>query len=160
MDDGQSWEEEKRKRVSLISQLIITSAHPVSITMNILTGFENYCIWPFSRNAFSDENIKAVSVVCGGGHEPSVLTVWIHHIIYGTSRESLEKKVAPEEVRPYPRAAPSIRRSGGRLKGKLRILTLTLEKECIQDLAAKRRTSGIPNPKPRTRVKTRDTELY
>ena len=37
---------------------------------------------------------------------------------------SLEKKVAPEEVRLYPRAATSIGRSGGWLKGKLRILTL------------------------------------
>jgi hypothetical protein len=43
--------------------------------MNILVGFENYCVWPFSRNAFSDEGIKAVSVVCGGNHEPSVVTV-------------------------------------------------------------------------------------
>jgi len=70
----------------------------------------------------------------------------------------LEKKVAPEEVHPYPSAAPSVSRSAGCLKGKLIILTLTLEKECIQDLAAKRRPSGTP--KPRKRVKTCVTELY
>jgi hypothetical protein len=46
------------------------------------------------------------------------------------------------------------------VKGKLRILTLTLEKECIQDLAAKRRPSGTPNPKARKGVKTCVTELY
>jgi hypothetical protein len=37
---------------------------------------------------------------------------------------SLEKNVTAEEVRPFPRAAPSVSRSGGRLKGKLRIVTL------------------------------------
>jgi hypothetical protein len=40
---------------------------------------------------------------------------------------SLEKKVSVEEVRPYPRVAPSVSTSGGQLKGKLRILTLTPE---------------------------------
>ena len=90
-------EEEKKKRrrrrkVSLTSQLIIASAHPVSITMNILAVFENYCIWPLSRNAFRDEDIKAVFVVCGGSHEPSVLTVCIHYIINGTSRQLFGKE--------------------------------------------------------------------
>jgi hypothetical protein len=60
--------------------------------MNILARFENYCIWQFSRNAFSDEDIRAVSVVCGGSHEPSVLTVWIHYIINGTSRQLFGKE--------------------------------------------------------------------
>ena len=72
----------------------------------------------------------------------------------------MEKKVAPEEVRPHPRATPSISRSGGWLKGKLRILTLTPVKQCIQDLGAKRRPSVTPNPKPRKNIKTCVTELY
>jgi len=71
---------------------IIASCYPVSVTMNIMAGFENYCIWPFSRNAVSDEDIKVVSVVCGGSHEPSVLTVWIHYIINGTSRQPFGKE--------------------------------------------------------------------
>lgn len=57
---------------------------------------------------------------------------------------SFERKVTEEEARSYATAALSC----GRLKGKLRILTLSLEKECIQDLAAKRKPSGTPNPKP------------
>jgi len=40
---------------------------------------------------------------------------------------SLEEKVSVEEVRPYPRVAPSLSTSGGQLKGNLRILTLTPE---------------------------------
>jgi hypothetical protein len=44
------------------------------------------------RNAFSDEDIKAVSVVCGESHEPSVLTVWIHYIITGTSKQLFGKE--------------------------------------------------------------------
>jgi hypothetical protein len=39
----------------------------------------------------------------------------------------LENKMSVEEVRPYPRAETSVSKSGGRLKGKLRILTLTPE---------------------------------
>jgi hypothetical protein len=35
------------------------------------------------------------------------------------------KKVTAEEVCPYPRAAPNLRISGGKLKEKLGILTLT-----------------------------------
>jgi hypothetical protein len=66
--------------------------------------------------------------------------------------------VAPEEVHPYPRAAPSLSRSGGWLKGILRILILTFEKECFQDPAAKRKPSGTP--KPRRRVKRCVTKQY
>jgi len=40
---------------------------------------------------------------------------------------SMEKTVSVEEVRPYPWVAPSVSPSGGQLKGKLRILTLTPE---------------------------------
>ena len=64
----------RRKKLSLISQLIIDSAHLVSVILNILAGFENYGIWAFSRNALSDD-FKVLSVACGGSHEPSVLSM-------------------------------------------------------------------------------------
>lgn len=76
----------------MTSELIIASVYPVSFTMNILPVYENYCIWPLSRNAFSDKDIKAVPVVCGGTHEPSVLTAWIHYSINGTSRQLIGKE--------------------------------------------------------------------
>jgi len=94
-EGGGGREEKEEKKVSLTSQLTIASSHPVSVTMNNLAGFENYCISPFSRNAFSDEDIKAVSIACGGSHEPSVLTVWIHYIINGTSRQLFGKESGP-----------------------------------------------------------------
>jgi hypothetical protein len=50
---------------------------------------------------------------------------------------SLEKKVIPEEVCPCLRAAPVISSSGGLLKRKSRILTLTTEKEGIKDIFTK-----------------------
>jgi hypothetical protein len=67
---------------------------------------------------------------------------------------SLGKKVIPQQVNLYPRAAPNISRSGGVEQGKSRILTLPPAKECLQDLSAKRRPSGTPNPEPRKKVKT------
>jgi hypothetical protein len=51
MGDDQSW-----KNGVLDPRCIIASAHPVSLIMkNVLDGFENFGIWPFSRNAFSDD---------------------------------------------------------------------------------------------------------
>jgi hypothetical protein len=74
---------------------------------------------------------------------------------------SLEKKVTAEKVRPHPRAASSVSRSGGRLKGKkLLILTLTPEKEVIHDLASNISSNGTPTPNLRKKVKTCVIKLY
>jgi hypothetical protein len=93
-EEGGGGEEEKeeKKKKGILHLTIITSCYPVSVTMNILARFENYCIWPFSRNAVSDEDIKVVSVLRGGSHEPSVLTVRIHYIINGISRQPFGKE--------------------------------------------------------------------
>jgi hypothetical protein len=123
VDDGQS-----RKNGILDLRGIIASAHPVSLIMkNILDGFENSGIWPFSKNAFSDEDFKVGSVVCVGSNEPSVPTAWSVCLISSMSQvgSSLEKKGTPEEVRLYPRAAHNVSRSDGQLKGKLRIYSDT-----------------------------------
>jgi len=47
----------------------------------------------------------------------------LYIIISLTSRQLLEKKVAAEGGRPYPRVEPSVSRSGGLLKGNSRTLT-------------------------------------
>jgi hypothetical protein len=60
---------------------------------------------------------------------------------------SLEKKVTPRQVHLYPGAAPSISRSGGWMQGKSRTLSLTSEKECLQDLAGKEDQVGLLIPK-------------
>jgi hypothetical protein len=118
MDDGLSW-----KNGILDLRGIITSVHPVSIIMkNIFEGVENSHIWPFLRNAFSDEDFEVGSVVCGGSNEPSVPTAWSVCLISAMSQvgSSLEKKGTPEDVCLYPRAAHNVSRSDGQLKGKLR----------------------------------------
>jgi hypothetical protein len=78
--------------------------------------FENSSIWPFSRNAFSDEGFTAASVVCGGFNEPSVLTLqsvgWMTSSMAQVSI-SLEKEVTPEQYCLYPGAAPSVSGNGG-----------------------------------------------
>jgi hypothetical protein len=54
---------------------IATTAYPVSFTMkNILAGFEKPGIWPFFRNAFSNEDFEAASVRSDGNSEPCVST--------------------------------------------------------------------------------------
>jgi hypothetical protein len=60
---------------------------------------------------------------------------------------SLEKKVTPQQVHIYSGAAPSISRSGGWMQGKSRTLSLTPEKEHLQDLAAKEDQVGLFIPK-------------
>jgi len=60
-----------KKSVSWISNLtsraVIASAHPVSFMIKtIMAGCEYVGIWPFSRNAFSDESSKAASVYVVG----------------------------------------------------------------------------------------------
>jgi hypothetical protein len=67
---------------------------------------------------------------------------------------SSDKEITPEQVHPYPTAAPSTSKRGGRDKGKSRILTLTPEKERIETLAAKRKASGTLNSKTKRKPKT------
>jgi len=86
---------------------------------NILAGFGNSGIWPFARNAFSDEDFKVASIVCGGRMN-TVVTAWSVGLTTPAVAQvgsSVEKKVTPEEVCPYPRTAPSVSTSG-RQKGK------------------------------------------
>jgi hypothetical protein len=64
------------------------------------------------------------------------------------------KKLTPEQVRPYPTAASSTRKRGGRLKVTSRILSLTPEKVRIEILATKRKASGTLNSKTKRKPKT------
>jgi hypothetical protein len=64
------------------------------------------------------------------------------------------KKLIPEQIRPYPTAASSTRKRGGRVLEKSRILTLTPEKERTETLVAKRKASGTLNSKTKRKSKT------
>ena len=67
--------------------------------------------------------------------------------------------MSPENFRPYPMNAPSVGRSGGRLKKTLRVVILTAEKERILDLVERRMENGRSNPKYKKKVK-HVTEVY
>lgn len=56
---------EEKKKISIHDLTsVIASAYPVSFLMkNISVGFQNFGVWQFSRNAFSDENFKVVGVM-------------------------------------------------------------------------------------------------
>jgi hypothetical protein len=62
--------------------------------------------------------------------------------------------MTPEQVRPYPSAAPSTSKRGGSVLRKSRILTLTPEKERVETLATKRKASGTLNSKTKRKPKT------
>jgi hypothetical protein len=84
-----------------------------------LSGCEYVGIWPFSRNAFSDESFKAAYVYVVGVMNALFQEYGLTTRSMAQVGSSLEKKVTAEKVRPYPRAAPSVGRSGRRLKGKI-----------------------------------------
>jgi hypothetical protein len=54
-----------------------------------LAGFENSGNWPFARNAFSDEDFKVASIVCGGSNEhcSNSMGSGLDNTISGTSRQ-------------------------------------------------------------------------
>ena len=117
---------------------------------NTWAGFENSGFWQFSRSAFNDEDYEVVSV------ERCVLTALSLSVTSSSVAQvdnSLGKKVTPQQVCLYPRAASNVGRRVWQLKGRWKIQTLAPENGCIHDLAAKRRPSGTPSPKPRKEVK-------
>jgi len=113
---------------------IIALALPFSfVTKNTLAGFENSGIWPFSRSAFHVEDFEVVSVLYGGSNERCVLTALSVSMTSSSVAQvdsSLKNKLTAQQVSLYPRAASSVGRSGSQLKGRLRILTPTPDKEC------------------------------
>jgi hypothetical protein len=63
---------------------------------NILAGFGNSVIWPFARNAFSDD-FKVASIVCGGSNEHccNSMISGLGNTISGTSRQLCGKESDP-----------------------------------------------------------------
>jgi len=76
----------------------------------------------FSKNVFIYEYFIAVSAVCGGSSEPSVLTARSVGLKTSSMAQvgfSLEKKMSPQQVLPYLRAATSIAEVRG-IAGKIK----------------------------------------
>lgn len=156
---------------------IANTAYKTSFTIkNILSGFEKPGIWPFSRNAFGDEDFAPASVTdrpvpdCEENaasrstllesdnlnHATDNQNSPIHGNPTTTEATKSTKKVTPEHVRPFPRAEPRENNRGGRMKRKSRILTLTPEKNRIaaeriaRDLKKQNVVKNLPNDEPQS----------
>lgn len=119
---------------------------------NIIAGFSKPGIWPFSRNAFSDEDFEAASVTDRDLplNEPEVLTEnaiqassneaksldEVSHSNHNEPSTSGQKEgllITPEFVRPLPKAGPRNKNKANRRRKKSRILTYTPEKDKIEE---------------------------
>ena len=72
---------------------------------------------------------------------------------------SLGKKATPEEVRPWPRTAPTVSRNDGLVKIKSRIFC-HLIRNVFRAFLPRDAHVGLPNSKPRQKVKICVTKLH
>jgi hypothetical protein len=72
---------------------------------------------------------------------------------------SFGKTATPEEIRPWPRAAPTVRRNDGLVKRKSRIFC-HLRRNVFRAFLPTDDHVGLLNPKPRHKVKTCVTKLH
>ncbi|XP_055906379.1 uncharacterized protein LOC129941699 [Eupeodes corollae] len=115
---------------------------------NITSGFAKPGIFPFSRSAFTEEDFQCSEVTNRKLPESAEVT---NENIEPLSNEAdfpahnmittPTDIISPEIARPYPKAAPRKTTTGGRKKGKSRILTETPEKNEIEDAYIKRQKS-------------------
>jgi hypothetical protein len=115
---------------------------------NIIAGFAKPGVWPFSRNAFSDEDFEAASVTNRDLplHETEALPEDAIEassndakVSYSNNNEPSSSSqienfpITPEMVRPLPKAEPRNKNKVNRRRKKSRILTYTPEKEKIEE---------------------------
>lgn len=126
----------------------VGKAYPLSFTpMNIQAGFRVSGIWPVNENIFSDDEFLSSSVTdrplvdLATPDRSTANTPSTSREIVGISRNGV---ISPEDVRPYPKAAPRSSQRGGRKPGRCRILTDTPEKAEIENAAAARKRKKDP----------------
>jgi hypothetical protein len=128
---------------------LANTAYVNTFTMkNIIAGFAKPGIWPFSRNAFSDEDFEAASVTNRDLplHETEALpedaieassndakVSYSNNNEPSTSSQIENFPITPEMVRPLPKAEPRSKNKVNRRRKKSRILTYTPEKEKIEE---------------------------
>jgi hypothetical protein len=156
---------------------IFGKAYPLAFTpSNIQAGFKVSGIWPLDRNVFRDDEFLSSSVtdrplpveiqpeiprpekenevsVISGQDDPfdpmnsldQPSTSGVTSVI--SPPEPVNVKVTPEQVRPYPKAAPRKMtgpKRGGRKPGRCRILTDTPEKlEIVAEIKEKEAKKGV-----------------
>lgn len=109
---------------------IVGTAYPRGFTpINIQGGFRAAGLWPFNENIFGDDEFFSASVT----DRPLPHITAETESIPGPSRNEPSTSKAeciqtPEQLRPFPKAAPRVTTSRGRKCGKSRVLTETPEK--------------------------------
>jgi len=138
----------QRIQITHIAQLV-GNAYPNALTMNnIISGFSKPGIWPFNRNAFSDEDFYAASVSDRPKAEPCPSATERNPPVSDlldpcpspstapatpAAEIRYSNALTPEDVRPYPKALLRKQSNrGGRKKGASRVLTDTPEKDKIE----------------------------
>lgn len=117
---------------------------------NIMKGFERTGIWPLNRNVFTDDDFLMASVTNRPlvDKEPQVESLTGDDLQKPNTPPSTSRTpprststkpllLSPDEVIPYPKAAPRKTNRGGRRPGRTRILTDTPEKEDVERLKKK-----------------------
>lgn len=102
---------------------------------NIISAFQKPRIWPFSRLAFSDEDFELLFVTDVPNHTAGPSDKGLEHQNYQMKIKKilvLTQLLSPEDVRPYPKAAPRCLERP-RKKVKSRILTESPVKNKIED---------------------------
>jgi len=128
---------------SITTNAIVNSATPKNIT----NGFLVAGIWPFNRNAFTEDEYAPAIVTdivlnCESNNNeiPSPSSINIEIPVIETLETQAISLVTPENVRLYPKAKLNLKitQKGGRRKGKATILTETPEKNEIAQRAAEK----------------------
>lgn len=115
-------------------------AYPRGFTpINIQSGFRASGIWPFNENIFGEDEFFSSNVT------DRPLTTHITgncKYLPGSSKDESLAAITnpqvrtiqtPEQLRPFPKAAPRANTNRGRKAGKLRVLTETPEKQEIEE---------------------------
>lgn len=131
---------------------LIGKAFPQAFTpVNIQKGFQVTGLYPFNENIFQEHEFLTSYVTDrplienpnSNAAISSPPIVSFTPAFASTSSDQNQSLVTPEILRPFPKA-PERKKSGGRPKGKSRILTDTPEKE---ELEQKRNLKGIKTVK-------------
>lgn len=111
---------------------LVGKVYPLAFTpQNIHSGFRATGIWPLNEHVFGDEEFLSSAVTDREDPtaNPSDNDMEVEVNINGSPKPSTSKQgfKSPEEVRPLPKAKPRKIATGGRKKGKSKILTSTPE---------------------------------
>lgn len=153
---------------------------------NIISGFQKPGIYPFDRNAFTDEDFDAASVTDRPNvplptttEEPSCsspltqsteifpstsscgsVSVQTTLILPSTTTAYVRPSIiSPDSVRPYPKAPPRCDNPRGRKRGRSKILTETPEKEAAEQQKIEKQNKSKVTKKVFDIIESKSTNL-